>query len=161
MAQSAGYSKSPLNIDLIWEKASAEPPLEWTKGAAILEMTVFAKDGIEVRNLLRTKPSLVEPSESIYEVEITGEMEAQRKNRDVRNQEKRVGWENHVIKPERKEYFVIHFVGMKQMKITQLSFSIPGGRGATTGLTRETKFEFTDNYYERSHDNYRRNFRHN
>ena len=46
-------------------------------------MAVFAKDGIEVRNLLRTKPPLVEPSEPIYEFEITGETEAQRKNRDV------------------------------------------------------------------------------
>ena len=51
MAQSAGFSKNPLNINLFWEKASAEPPLEWSKRAAIFEMAVFAKDGIEIRNL--------------------------------------------------------------------------------------------------------------
>ena len=61
-------------------------------------MAIFAKDGIEVRNLLRARPTLVEPSEPVYDVEITGETEAQRKNREVRNQEKRVGRENHVIK---------------------------------------------------------------
>ena len=102
MAQSAGYSKNPMNINPFCEKASAEIPLEWSKGAAIFEMAVLAKDGIEVRNLLRNKPQLVEPAEPIYEVEITGETKAQRENRDVRNQEKRVGSENHVQKAREK-----------------------------------------------------------
>ena len=61
-------------------------------------MAVFAKDGIEIRNLLRARPTLVEPVEPVNEIEITGETDAQRKNREVRNQEKRVGWENHVMK---------------------------------------------------------------
>ena len=65
-------------------------------------MAVFTKDGIEVRNLLRARPPLFEPSEPVYEVEITGETEAQKKNRKVRNQENRVGWENHVIKAQEK-----------------------------------------------------------
>ena len=102
MAQSAGYSKNPLIINPFWERASAESPLEWSKWAAILEMAVFAKDGIEIRNLLRARPTLVEPAEPVYELEITGETEAQRINREVRNQEKRVGWENHVIKAREK-----------------------------------------------------------
>ena len=91
MAQAPGFSKNPLNINPFWERASAEPPLERTKWAAISELTLFAKDGIEFRNLLRTRPQLVESSEPVYEVEITGETEAQRKNRELRNQEKRVG----------------------------------------------------------------------
>ena len=102
MAQSAGYSKNPLIINPFWERASAESPLEWSKWAAILEMAVFAKDGIEIRNLLRARPTLVEPAEPVYELEITGETEAQRINREVRNKEKRVGWENHVIKAREK-----------------------------------------------------------
>ena len=53
---------------------------------------VFAKDGIEVKNLLRAKPPLIEPTEPNYELELSGKTEAQKKNRDVRNQEKRVGW---------------------------------------------------------------------
>ena len=55
MAQPAGYSKNLLNINPFWEKASSEPPLEWSKWAAIFEMAVFAKDGIEVRNLQRNR----------------------------------------------------------------------------------------------------------
>ena len=48
MAQPAEYFKNPLNINPIWERASAEPPLEWSKWAAILEIAVFAKDRIEI-----------------------------------------------------------------------------------------------------------------
>ena len=90
MAQPSGYLKNPSSINQVWEKASAEPRLEWSKWAAIHETAVFAKDGIEVRNL-RARPVLVEPAEPIYELEIFGETETQKKNRDVRNQEKRVG----------------------------------------------------------------------
>ena len=100
MAQSAGYSKNPF-----WEKACVEQTLEWSKMAAILYyaiMVVFAKVVIEVRNLLRFRPPLVEPSEPAYEIEITVEKQAQRKNREVCNQENRVGWENPVIKAQEK-----------------------------------------------------------
>ena len=114
MAQPPGFLKNPLNINPFWERASAEPPLEWTKWAAILEMAVFVKDGIEIQNLLRTRPQLIEPSKPVYEVEITGETEAQRKNREVRNQEKRVGWKNHVIKVREKGFCVTHSDGTKR-----------------------------------------------
>ena len=85
MTQPAGYSKNSPNINPLWEKASAEPTLEWSQWTAIFEMTVFAKDGIEVRNLQKNKPGLVEPTEPMYEVEITGETEDQKKNREVRS----------------------------------------------------------------------------
>ena len=77
---------------------SAKLALAWSKWAAILEMAVTTKDGIEVGNSLRIKPPLVEPPEPTYEVKITGETETLKKKRDVRNQEKRVDWENPVIK---------------------------------------------------------------
>ena len=83
MAQPPGFSKNPLNINPLWKRASAEPQLEWTKWAAILELALFAKDGIEIRTIFRTSPQLVEPSEPVYEVEITSETETQRKNREV------------------------------------------------------------------------------
>ena len=82
--------------------ASAEPPFERSKCAAIIEMAVFAKDGIEVRNLLRDKLELVDPPKPILEVEITGETDAQRKNREARNQEQRIGWENRCQKAREK-----------------------------------------------------------
>ena len=86
MAQPSGFTKKPLSINPFWEKASAEPPLEWSKWAAILEVAAFIKDGIEVRNLVRAKPPLFETPEPIYELEISGETEAQKKTRDKRKQ---------------------------------------------------------------------------
>ena len=65
-------------------------------------MAVFAKDRIVIRKLLRARLTLVEPSEPVYELEITGETKTQRKNREGRNQENRVGWENHVLKVREK-----------------------------------------------------------
>ena len=53
-----------------------------------MEMAILAKDGIEVRSLLRARPVLIKPPEPVYEVEITGETEAQKKNIEVRNQGK-------------------------------------------------------------------------
>ena len=72
------------------------------KWATIVEMAVFAKDGREVRSLLRDKPDLVDPPEPLLEVEITGETGAQRKNREVRNHENRVGSENRCQKSREK-----------------------------------------------------------
>ena len=109
MVQPAEYSKNSLNTDPFWEKASAKPPLEWSKWAAIYEMTVFAKGGIEEKKSSRNKPPLVEPTEPIRGVEINGETDAQRKNREVRNREKRVGWENHVVKAPEKSFLCNSF----------------------------------------------------
>ena len=101
MAQPAGY-RNPLSIPPLWQRASVEPPLEWSKRAAMMEMAVFAKDGIEVKVLLRTKTPVIEPSEPTYKVEITVETEAKKGTRDIRNQEKRVTWENNEIKSREK-----------------------------------------------------------
>ena len=64
-----------------------QPSQHWNghNGQRFFEMTVFAKDGIEVRNLQKNKHGLVEPTEPMYEVEITGETEDQKKNREVRS----------------------------------------------------------------------------
>ena len=63
-----------------------------------MELAVFAKDGIEFQNLLREKPEVTSFTEPILELEIQGEIEAQRKNREVRNQEKNVAWEHRCQK---------------------------------------------------------------
>ena len=43
------------------------------------------------------------------EGEINGETDAQRKYREVRNREKRVGWENHVVKDREKKFLCNSF----------------------------------------------------
>ena len=44
-----------------------------------MEMAVLAKDGIDVRTLLRAWPPTIEPTELIYELEINGETEAEKR----------------------------------------------------------------------------------
>ena len=43
-----------------------------------MEMAIFAKDRIEVRNSRRDKATLTDPTEPIYEVKINGETDAQK-----------------------------------------------------------------------------------
>ena len=86
MAQSAGY-KNPLTIPPFWLKSTAEPPLERTKWTAMMEMAILAKDGIDVWALLCAKSPNIEPTEPIYELEINGETEVEKRKRDIRNQE--------------------------------------------------------------------------
>ena len=158
MEQSAGYSKNPWNNNPFWEKASAEPPLEWSERVAILEMAVFANDEIEVRNLLRANQPLIEPAEPNYEVKLTGETGAQKKNREVRNQEKQVGWENRVREPGEKECSIIRSVGTRRMRKSTVTFSMTRRRGATTGSTKETKPRPTHRHHRRLYDGFRRYF---
>ena len=94
--------KNPLSTNPFWERASAEPPLEWFKWAAIVKMAVFAKDGIELRNLLRDKPEVTLPTEPILEDEIQVETEAQRKNREVRNKKNATNGKTDVKKLEKR-----------------------------------------------------------
>ena len=79
MVQPAGYKK-PLNILHFWQKASTEPPPEWSKRVAMIELAAFAKHGIEVRNLPRTKSPIIDPTKPRYEIEITGETEEQKRS---------------------------------------------------------------------------------
>ena len=90
------------------------------------------KDGIKVKNLQRNKPQLVEPTEPIYEVEINGETEPQKKNRDVRNQEKRVGWERELVgrttwdSPRKGSLMQLVPMGRSRRQSEKLHFSLPG-----------------------------------
>ena len=60
------------------------------------------KNGIEIQNLLHRKPEVPLPTEPILEVEIQGETEAQRENREIRNQQKNVDRENRCQKAREK-----------------------------------------------------------
>ena len=76
-------------------------------------MAVFAKDGIEVQNLLLDKPELVDPPETILEEEIHGETDAQKKQK-VKNQENRIGCKTDVKKHKKKQYCAIQSHGSKR-----------------------------------------------
>ena len=100
-------------------------------------MAVFAKDGIEIRNFLRARPTLVEPAEPVYDLEIQGETDAQRKNREVLNQDKRVGWENHVIKAREKRVLCNSY-RWDEADTRVRSYISSGSRGSKTSPTENT-----------------------
>ena len=116
-------------------------------------MAVFAKDGIEIRNLLRACTTLVEPAEPVNEVEITGETDAQRKNREVRNQEKRVGWENHVIKAREGDVLCNSFRWDEaDAKVRSYFFLMSRRRKTTSNTAITTEYAITHGVYTTIHD---------
>ena len=46
-----------------------------------MKMAAFARDKIELKVLLRTKPPVLKPTEPTYRIEITGETELQKRRK--------------------------------------------------------------------------------
>ena len=67
-----------------------------------MEMAIFAKDEMEVKNLLPVKLPVQEPAEPTSEVQINGETEAQKRTRNIKNQEKLVALGKNLIKVREK-----------------------------------------------------------
>ena len=95
MAQPA-LTKNPLGITSFWQKASAEPPVEWDKWNQQLFLGIIAKDGVNLNKLLHNPPTIRKPQEPGYELNIEGETDKQIRDRNLRNQEKRVAWRTNV-----------------------------------------------------------------
>ena len=76
MAQSA-VTKNPLGISPFWQKASADPPIEWEKWNQQLFLGIIAKDGIDLAKLLRDPPAIRRPQEPGYELPIEGDSNVQ------------------------------------------------------------------------------------
>ena len=93
MAQPA-VTKNPLGILSLWQKASADPPIEWEKWNQQLFLGIIPKDGIDLSKLLQNPPAVRRPQEPGYELPIVGETNVQIRDRNLHNQEKKVTWEN-------------------------------------------------------------------
>ena len=92
-AQSA---KTPLGVNPFWE-SGATPPIEWKQWFSTLKMAIMARDSIEVDKLLKLKPQptdLFYPTLPTYEEEFEGETEDGARNREQRNERRRVDFEN-------------------------------------------------------------------
>ena len=93
MAQPA-VTKNPLWITSFWQKASTEPPIEWDKWNQQLFLGIIAKDGINLQKISHDLPPIQKPQEPGNELPIEGETNTHIRDRNLRNQEKRVVWEN-------------------------------------------------------------------
>ena len=102
MAQSAN-SKTPLNIEVFWEKPSHEPPLEWKKWINVFEAAVFAKEDIPCSTLRGVKPSTVDlPKRPKFETPVGEETQNEKREREVRNSISQTRWENDCEKARQK-----------------------------------------------------------
>ena len=62
-----------------------------------MKTAVLAKDGIKIRNLIRTRPPVNDPTEPMYELEITKQKQKNEK-RIYLTKKKNVSWENNETK---------------------------------------------------------------
>ena len=100
MAQS---SKTPLNIEVFWEKSSLEPPLEWSKWFVIFTAALFAKEDIDATILTGTKPPNVTlPKRLRAEPSVPEKTADQKAQREVRNSISQTKWENECDKARAK-----------------------------------------------------------
>ena len=93
MAQS---SRSPIGVNLFWE-TGANPPVEWQPWLATFKMAVMAQHNIEVEKLLRLKPAWTElfyPTMPTLEEELDNETREASRQREQRNEKRRVDCEN-------------------------------------------------------------------
>ena len=95
MTQPTEY-RNPLSIPQFRKRASAEPLLDSSKWASLIEMAKFEIDGMVEQNLLAEKLAFLESTDSTYEIGITGEIETQKRNSEIQKQEK-ISWKNKNI----------------------------------------------------------------
>ena len=94
MAQSA--LKSPIGFPLFWE-TGANPNQEWAQWFSTFKLAVMAKENLKVDKLLRTKPTpadLFYPAMPSLEEPRPNETKEELRKRDIRNQRRKVDWEN-------------------------------------------------------------------
>ena len=102
MAQSA-TSKTPLNIEVFWEKPSKEPPLEWRKWNSVFEAAVYAKEDIPCSTLRGNKPTSVDlPKRPKFETALGEETNDEKREREIRNSITQTRWENNCEKTRQK-----------------------------------------------------------
>ena len=94
MAQSA--LKSPIGVPLFWG-TGANPNQEWAQWFSTFKLAVMAKENLKVDKLLRTKPTpadLLYPAMPSLEEQQPNETEEELRKRDIRNQRRKIDWEN-------------------------------------------------------------------
>ena len=102
MAQSA--IKTPLGVPVFWE-TGANPTTEWTTWFGTMKMAIMARDNLQVDKLLKLKPTREElfyPTLPTYEDALEGETEDEERQREQRNERRKVDWENEGKQMEQK-----------------------------------------------------------
>ena len=99
MVHSATQKQTPLCIEPSWEKPSSDTPLMWDKRQMQAKLAFLAKENIALDILLEPKPENIQlPLESICESRITGSSAQSERERQARNAQLKLNWENRYQK---------------------------------------------------------------
>ena len=95
MAQSAREShKTPLSIELFWERATSDPRTRWEKWRIQVKLAILGGENITLVMLRQPKPTHVRlPVELKYETAIEDETEQTERDRQIRNSQLKLQWE--------------------------------------------------------------------
>ena len=94
MAQPA-TKRTPLRIDPFWDKPTPDRLLRWEKWRVQYKLALLAKENIIIGTLLGPKHEMVElPLEPIYEETIVGASAQSERERNARNAQKKMNWQN-------------------------------------------------------------------
>ena len=102
MAQSR--IKTPLGVPVFWESGE-NPPSEWSTWFGTLRKAIMARDNLQVDKLLKLKPTRAElfyPTLPTYEEAFDGETEEEKRQREQRNERRKVDWENECKQIEQR-----------------------------------------------------------
>ena len=101
MAQSA--IKTPLGVP-VFRETGANPTTEWTTWFGTLKMAIMARDNLQDDKLLKLKPTRAElyPTLPTYENALEGETKDEERQREQRNERRKVDWENECKQIEQK-----------------------------------------------------------
>ena len=81
------------------------PPTEWSTWLGTLKMAIMASDNLQVDKLLKLKPARIElpyPTLPTDEESFDGETVDEERQRDQRNERRKVDWENECKKLKQK-----------------------------------------------------------
>ena len=109
MAQSALESrKTPFSIEPFWERATSDPPIRWEKWRIQGKLAILARDNITFDTLLQPKPTHVQlPAEPKNEVAIEDATEQTERDRQIRNNQRKLQWEMNVRKSQKQAFCVV------------------------------------------------------
>ena len=144
MAQSA--FKTPLGVPPFWETGT-NPTTEWGTWFGTLKMAIMARDNLQVDKLLRLKPTRTElhyPPLPTYEEPFEGEKIDEERQRDQRNEKRKVDWENDCKQIEQKGPMIDRIPWDEaDLKVKSLIYLSLGAEGTRTYHQRNphTKIE--------------------
>ena len=95
MAQSSSQN-SPIGVPLFWE-SGAYPNQEWSQWFSTFKLAVMAKENLKVDKLQGTKSTTADlfyPAMPALEEARQNESEEEARMRDIRNQKRKIDWEN-------------------------------------------------------------------